>query len=289
MTPSMVEEAVGLTEEFADNTDDLSLRSIEWIVETAAAAHRMEPEARDRYLRERVHLLVTTILVDMRFRPLKDPVMDGDGYIWSRRCYESYKSNFGISPMTMRPFSEELLPHLLAARIIALVEPLLPRAQEGALVPPHADEAPPTPDEMLRDYMIIMNSQAAQQDRMLARRFREETSRVGALETDLERRSARSREESEREAAERTAQLRRNIAAATARYREENEPLRTAVRVGEERAFELDAELNARKAESRDLGNANCAVQNEVRQLQNQVQQQYAGSRCGAGDWCTML
>lgn len=282
MTPSMVEEAIGLAETFRENTDDLSLRSIRWIVETAEEGEQMEPEARDAYLARRVHVLVTQILVDMMYRPLIDPVMDQDGYVWSRACYESYKVNFGISPLTMQPFSA-VVPHSFAERLIALVKPLLPRVPEGVLI-----VAPQTPLEEMQDYAILVNSRAAMQDRMMARRIQETLSRVDTLETELERRSARAKEKAERDAAMRTAQVRQNIGAAVARHREANEPLRTGVREGEKQIVLTQAELNARKIESRDLSNANVSLSNEVCALQKK-KEEITNPHNGPGGWCTML
>ena len=273
VTPSMVEEALGLAEEFAGNTDDLSVRSIRWIVETAEEAQKMAPEGRDLYLAMRVYVLVTEILVDMIFRPLRDPVIDLEGVTWSRGSYELYRDLLGISPVG---------PHTLAVRMISLVQPLLPQPSEGAVTA--LDER-----QVMEDFVSFVNAQAARENRKITRVLQKTTADIGTLASDLQQQVGRAREESEREAAEDTAQVRRRLDTVGARFRAENEQLRTDIQAGEAQLGETEAELRARKGESRDLGHANRALRSEVGQLQNQVQQQYSGSRCGAGDWCVML
>lgn len=272
ITPSMIEEAVELAEEFVANQDDLSKRTIEWILDVATGSFQVSEKNRDAYLVERVHKLATEILVDMiRYLPLKEPVIDREGHTWSRALYDSYKANFELSPLSGKPFSA-VEPHRLAARTIALVKPWMPAIPEGTLIA-HELRAPQTLREMAQDYAVVVNSRRAMRNRAMAALLSNATSRLGELERALGERIEREEERGKIEREAQAAQVESDMAVIKERHRGENRQLGEIVRVNGEQLDRTAQRLEEEKTNLQNLWAAHQGFQAQVNHLRQQLGQ----------------
>lgn len=270
ITPSMVEEAVEMAEEFVTNRDDLSKQSIEWILDVATGSFQVSEGGRDAYLQERVHKLVTTILVDkIRYLPFNDPVIDREGHTWSRSLYDSYKANFALSPLSGKPFSA-VEPHRLAAKLTALVQPWLPVAPEGALIV-HEQRAPETMAEMMQDYVVVVNSRVAMRNRAIAALFSTTTNRLAELERSLGERIGKEEERGEIEREAQAAKVARDMNAIDAHHNGENRQLGEIVRVNKEHLERVSTRLDVEKTTLQSLWAQHHGLQAQVHNLKQQL------------------
>jgi hypothetical protein len=259
----MLDGAVLLGTKYQANTDDLSKRVFRWIRETKEGAVGED-------LAKRVDRLVTEVLVDLvRYRPLVEPVMDQEGFTWSRVLYDSYKEKYPVSPLSGKPFSA-VVPHLFAEEMLALAHRVLPQG-EGVLVRVEELEAPTTPAQMLQDYASTRYSLVAVRNRMLTELFTGVSERLGALQGVLQQRGDAEAERRVIEAGAHRVQVQQDLQVIDARHQGEIQQWGQIIEGREDALQRTKQKLEDRKAAVEQLRAENKNLRDEVGSLRAQL------------------